>query len=579
MKKEIRLFMWGYQSHFRINIESKAESIFEALGVSVDIKALLVGARKPGSSNPNPVCVEPEDGQWSVELFDGLLDSIETEYDNHDLQNMFYGDRPSMERKPEVMRRDSTRRAVKNALFTYDRENRVKSFCGTATPVGDYYVVPVIQVPQSVLNQNPSMKLTSRIFRNKKPRNRSPIYSAMAVLLDEASNELNDADAGAGRGRIRQAKEIVRSAASNYMYSISGAMDTVFSGADLFERLNSISSLMYEGAEGVGSLILASSNSSHITYTIRFKEPIPFREHRWARKALEMALEGTCLIADSDQIYGLGTINVDTDNPEETPFTVHFLDHYHWEIRRGTRPLLVSRYGEPRLPREPVHKDLLVSNYSRLFPSCTYEDIERIWNLLIAATQQSHGCMIVVAADAKQETERLAQQGTAIEPALLTDSLLRCVSGIDGSIILDPTGVCLAIGVILDGPATPECTPSRGSRFNSGLRYVRAGTSRRLAIVVSDDHTVDIIPTLRPIVCKSQIEEEIRKLESATLENYHKPRNWIDQHRFYFDESQCARANATLDRIEKLPRDVGQLVIHTPRLRVHADLDPIYLDP
>jgi hypothetical protein len=578
MKTTIQLFMWGYQPHFRHLLERRAKDVFEALGVDVDARVLLVGARKPSSSNPNQVCVEPEDGQWPVELFDQLLISIEREYEGHELQNMFYGDQPSMDRKPEVMRRDSTRIAVRKALLPYDRANEVTSFCGNATLLNDYYVVPVIQVPASVFDQFPSIGLVAKFYRNAKYSEQNLVRSAMAVLLHEASEELANSEAGSTRSeRIRQPEELVRSAATNFMFAIAGAVDANYQGTDLFERLNAISSLMYEGAHGIGSLVLSSPENPHIAYTLRFRHPVPFREHRWVRKVLEMASEDACLIADSTQIFGLGRTTGNASDEDQPVFEVHFLDHFHWELQRGPHRFLRARYGKPQLPQEPVSKSLFALGYLRIFPSCKTEDVERIWNLFIAATRQGHGCMIVVALDAKEESERLAQQGTGIEPTLLTEGLLRCVSGIDGSIIVDPEGICYSIGVILDGPARPECTPSRGSRFNSALRYVRAATGGRMAIVLSDDHTVDIIPRLRPSVSRTHAVGMIEALEHATLDDYRKPRNWLDDHRFYLDDEQCARINIALDRIESLPREVGQLVITTTRFRKHPEMNSSYL--
>ena len=160
---------------------------------------------------------------------------------------------------------------------------------------------------------------------------------------------------------------------------------------------------------------------------------------------------------------------------------------------------------------------------------------------MLTQIRQNHGSMIVVAEDADKEASRLSMQGTCINPILLSESLLESVSGIDGTILLDTSGYCHAIGLILDGEATAQCTPSRGSRYNSGVRYVQAGKNNRLAIVVSDDHTVDIIPEIRPLVSRSRIEYHISNLEIATLDNYHNSRNWLDEHRFYINEKQCCR--------------------------------------
>ena len=203
-------------------------------------------------------------------------------------------------------------------------------------------------------------------------------------------------------------------------------------------------------------------------------------------------------------------------------------------------------------------------------------DANHCWNLFLTAANQRHGSMIIVAEDAASEADRLSQQGTRIEPVLISPQLMERVSGIDGSIIIDPQGVCHAVGVILDGEAAPECTPSRGSRFNSAMRYVQSRDKRRLAIVISDDRTVDIIPLLRPQIDRYEVEIQITKLEKATLENYHEPRNWLDDHRFYVNQAQCDRVNQALDRIESLPKEVGQMVIITPRLEPHPDFNETY---
>ena len=109
----IKLFMWGYQPHFRAQCEFRMNNVMSELGVSqAGSECLLVGARIPEKQNPNGVCVEPEDGKWTVGLFDGLLDQIEMEVKQHPSQKMFYTEEPSMRDKPENIRRDSVRKAV-----------------------------------------------------------------------------------------------------------------------------------------------------------------------------------------------------------------------------------------------------------------------------------------------------------------------------------------------------------------------------------------------------------------------------------------------------------------------------------
>ena len=378
---------------------------------------------------------------------------------------------------------------------------------------------------------------------------------------------------------MRRADEIVRVSASIFMHTPGSSTSNRYMYPDLFERFNMISSLMYEGARGTGLLFLVNSESQAIDYLMRFKEPVPFREPRWSRKILQMASGDIGLIADSERIYGLGKRRTDHDSLASDVFIVRFIDHYHWELRSGEQVLLRSHYGKPALPQEPISREQFTTNYARIFPESSSNDHNRLWELFNAATHQKHGGMIIVAADASAEAQRLTQQGTGIEPKLITVELLRLVSNIDGTILLDPHGICHAIGVILDGDATSDCTPSRGSRFNSGLRYINARGARRLAIVVSDDHTVDIIPLLRSQIDRDEIEQNISFLEKATLDDYHKPTMWLDENRFYLNGEQCDRVNSALDRIEQLPRKVGEIVILTSRFKPDPLMDESYLLP
>lgn len=123
-----------------------------------------------------------------------------------------------------------------------------------------------------------------------------------------------------------------------------------------------------------------------------------------------------------------------------------------------------------------------------------------------------------------QGSVQAQQAGHQLEPTQLTESLLRSVSGIDGTILLDPAGFCHAFGIILDGEATDHCTPSQGSRYNSAVRYVQAGNPRRLAIIVSDDRTINIIPRIIGLASRSKIERHIAAFEAATFDNYHDSR-------------------------------------------------------
>ena len=577
--KQINLFMWGYQPHFRIHLEHQANRVMGELGVGASgVECLLVGAKRPGRDNPNEVCVEPEDGKWNVSLFDGLLDLIETKVANHPNRNMFYSDSASMRDKPENIRRDSVRSAVQKALLEYDSGHGVESFAGRPAPVDDYYVVPVLQVPTSVFKRfRPLPKpVADGIFSG----HASLIHAALVHVLANAHEELLRPDPGRSLLPSRSAAEIARQAAGSFMRTPTIALkDRGFGGSELFDRFDMISSLMYEGTRGTGRLLLTNPESGSVDLTLAFAEAVPFREPRWARKALEMAAGQTSLVADCEKIFGLGQLASGVDPwTTQDVFQIEFLDHYHWRLSCGEEVMLISRYGIPSLPQEPFPNERLADTYQRLFPDARPSDLARFMELFGVAVNAGRGSTLVTAQDAEEEAQRLQRQGARVAATRLTPELFRQVSSIDGAILADPRGDCHAVGVILDGAARPECTPARGSRYNSAIRYVYSCDTPRLAVVVSDDRTVDVVPLLHPRIKPSAIRKALDELESSSKDDYHEWINWLDRYRFYLDKNQCDRINAALERIKQEPREVGEFHRVWNEFVPDPDFDQTYLE-
>jgi hypothetical protein len=578
VKKLIKLFMWGYQTHFAHSLEYQAKKVFAEMGIDLEPDVVLVGLLKPNLKENNPVCIEPEEKKWPLDIFSNLPTQFREIEATHPLQNMFYGDAPSMTDKPENIRRSSASMAVREALGSFDQSNNVRSFCGSARPVEDYYVVPVLQIPNAVFQKFPPLLLpdTGRDFTPKGEQ--SLIHSAVGVLLEDASEYLLLPNPGRNLTfDMRAASDIAREAAERFLRIpdfLTGALG--YSTTDLFQRLNILSSLFYEGREGLGSLILAKPNSTCLEYAVRFRTPVPLSEPRWARKILQMASERFALICSDGKIHGVGNI-ADTHPPEQLDaFTVNFLDHYQWELRLGPQVLMYSRFREPKLPQASTERVQFISNYLRLFKSASETDANNVWTLFEACMSLEHGTMLVVSEDAETEADRLKDQGTPVEPVLMTLDLLHRVSGIDGSIILDPAGRCFAIGVILDGTATEDCSPARGSRYNSALRYVGVAPVPRMAIVVSEDKTVDLVPFLPPPISRQELDARIQSFEKASTEDYHADQNWLHERRFYIREPEANRINAVLDRLSKVPREMGEIRYLVPQFEPSREVDDSY---
>jgi len=569
MAQTINLFMWGYQPHFRISFENRCKQVFELIGAQAEPKVLLVGVRKPNLPAGHLVCVEPEDGEWPVAIFHGLAQCIEDEIPNHELQQMFYTDEATMRDKPERIRKSTITNEIEKKISEDDRKHLRRSFCSYAQPVGDYYVVCVLQLPKKILDIYPTAK-----FKNwqKTTYETNLIHSCINILLEEGCRGLSQPEPGRFLldDTMRSASEIVRKAAENLMHSPFSS-DQPYA-TDLFDKIDLLSQLLYEGKASTGRIILSKADNPSIDFVLKLRSPVSLSKARWARKLLQMADKHIALIVENSTIIGLGKII----NTNAMTFHIDFLGQHQWELKLGSNALLHTHFGKASLPAETIGKERFVDNMRRVFLEINEDSIHHFLWIFGLLTNQNHGSSFVIAEDAAEEANRLENQGTLISPTLVTEELINKASKIDGTVIVDTQGICHAIGTILDGKASPDSTPSRGARYNSAVRYVNQSTKPRMAFIISDDGTVDIVPLLRPQIERKQLDKFITMLSNATHETFHKARNFLDEHRFYLNEEQCKIVNASLERIEDELRKVGQIIFSTNRFTPHPEMNDSY---
>lgn len=232
------------------------------------------------------------------------------------------------------------------------------------------------------------------------------------------------------------------------------------------------------------------------------------------------------------------------------------LGHNHWELTHAGQTLMHVYSGQPRLPAPPFDSAKLRADLTRIFQQVSSDDAERLVKLVEAVATEQHGTMLVVVEDAAVEAQRLGNQATVITPRVTTTALIKHVTPIDGAVLLGPDAVCYAIGVILDGVATPHGNPARGARFNSAIRYVEGHAKACMAIVVSEDGGVDLIPDLLPTIRRSEIERVIAELEVIASESstrrrrFNKLVDWIKSHEFYLLLEHCQKTNELIHRID-----------------------------
>ncbi|MFO0613668.1 MAG: diadenylate cyclase [Polyangiaceae bacterium] len=252
----------------------------------------------------------------------------------------------------------------------------------------------------------------------------------------------------------------------------------------IFNPLNRIALLRYEGAPIRGSIAFVADEE--LDFDLRLRRPVQLTSYKAIRKLLEVSPDRDWICAGPEGLSGVVKL------VPEHAFRVKFTGHGKWSLWHGSRALMDCALGIPSRPRARLRRQDLENRARALRPSVTTEQIHRIWKAVELAMDQAHGTMLVIAADAEAEAERLSGQALCIEPRPVSE-LPPTVGAVDGAVLVDWECTCFAIGAILDGIAGPDVgDPARGARYNSACRYV-ATRQEALCVVVSEDGDVDLV--------------------------------------------------------------------------------------
>ena len=550
----VRLFMWGFQPHFQVSIKHAAKRVFEALHPDFEVDVFLLGLARENAENVHPVCLEPEDCGFSPSDFDSIRGDAEHYQAVDPDRNVICTHPVGQASYDRRIRAQAYEKAVLSALNERNYSRPGEYYFSGFIPVDQHDVGIVLRLNSKGADKPYSLPTVHSGDRFRTPR--SLAQAAAWQFLFEAIDSLRSSSpevVAAYRGP--NADELLREAGNRLMEAPVWAGSDPSSMYGLFGACNYISELTYESEGSVGTMLIAPNGHKNIERTIALKRPVSLGDHRAVRKLLQIASAGDSLLCDGATVIGFGRKCGIYNQSEANLFEVRFTRHYHWELLHGDHSMMRVSYGNPRLPRPPLNAEKLASDLSRIFGDLRQDQVSRLVTLALAICKQRHGALLVITSDAENESNRLAKQSTPIDPMKLSESAISAVTSIDGAILLSPDGTCFAIGVILDGLATPMGNPARGARFNSSVRYV-ADKKNCLAIIVSEDGTAEWIPDLLPQLSRKILEEkanEVTLLLAQTEIEIDKARpvvNWLDKHRFYLSASLCGAANELIKRFD-----------------------------
>lgn len=538
--------MWGFQAHFRRQVEWTLEESLKALGVKAEPTVFLIGVLMEGGTR-HPLCIEPEDGPIVPADFDRLHDRAAELYDEDPDSTMRFDDQRMDKKKHEEFLHRAYSSAI-GEVFDQKLGPGHRFFVGLPTPVEEHLVFAVVGFPERVLMDAP--QLASERGKGAFDRyrvTRSLIHGVVDQVLRLTSKALYLPDAGADLDGIGDTAEIVLAAAEALTFSAMLLSECDFL-SQLYDGLNRLATARYERRVGSGALLLAGHDSEHVERSVTLSKPVSILETRTLRKLLEVSnSDGESLLTDGRAVYGLGRLRTDYPQESESVFRILVGDGF-WELQHADLRLASLRYGVPRLPAERVEYERFTDICQRVLGDC---DSEALWRLVMSAADAEHGTMLVISADAATEAARLESQALTIGPTSMSDNLVQQVVSIDGAVLVDPSGCCHAIGVILDGIVAGEGDRSRGARYNSAIKYRTSPTTPPTVILlVSEDGMIDILPDLLRRMKRAERDSMLFDLWEASArdpvdaERFYKAYERVRANKFYFEPDQIEEINS-----------------------------------
>ena len=538
-------FMWGYQPYFRISVQRQVNRILASIGLlpNSDEKAtvLLVGfAARDGLRHA--ICVEPEYGPLTQDDL-GSVEGRTTNLMQVETQSQVFHGNPSFQASQQrglFLR--SRARAISEAIQHSGKFQEATFVVSSSTEIGGYDVHTCIGLPVSIME---------RVSRFNNPMRGDILHgdieesfaqATFNTLLQRCDRALHFPDPGVEWQLLGSPDDVIRTTAERFLNGVGRALNPPGLQPDLFPVVNSFSSQTYERIGARGYLAITKPDNLTNKLRVAFQSPISLTEIRAVRKALELTDENGVLLSDGISIFGIGQCG---PAPDVARIVVE--GHAKWSLSIDNTTLMRVDHEHASLPRQLLDKSFVKDIVERTVGNVEFE---RIWEVIQSAIDSGHGTTIVVSADAKGEADRLSQQGVPIKPDYLNLEDARRLGRVDGAVILGSDGRCYAFGVILDGLATSSSGDrARGSRFNSSVRYQQSSSPKAVVIVISDDGTVDVVPSLMRRVRREAVEEAVQLYcESSGIEGSI-PELWarlddiVKDYAFYLNQDQCDRVN------------------------------------
>lgn len=259
----------------------------------------------------------------------------------------------------------------------------------------------------------------------------------------------------------------------------------------MVRAFNAVSQAPYETQESIGYVLLAPADSPCFQRIMTFLKPVTLEDTRGVRKMIELSSRTAPLLCDGKVVYGLAHLTADNECPR---FIIHFEKKGLWTLEYNASVLMVVQAGETGATGPDITAVDLLLQMKKIFTDVAEEVLESTSSLVMAAATQERGTNILITADIAAETMRLSNQSTLVSPFRPMPGMMKQLTRIDGTLVMDPSGICYAVGAILDGQASVRGNRARGGRYNSAVMYFESVKHPCLIVIFSQDGSIDLVP-------------------------------------------------------------------------------------
>lgn len=318
MSYAIDQFMWRWQPHFRISVQSDIERALALVDAHLDPRVFLVGFADDPDRVRHAICIEPETGPLTPGDLSGVVVRAGDIFDADPERRIFNTDPGVHDARQRWLQRRARAVALGEMVEASGKFPGKRVIASTAGHVGDYEVHTCVALDKEPFDSLPRLEGEEI---NRFPAPSSFVGHVVQRVLREVDIALGGQDPGMDAIRP-SAEDLVTGAADEFVAGCSYRTRN-FKSPRFLRDMNRITQRHYEGSAAAGRLILARPDHPAVDILTVLQRPVSLRATRAVRKLLEMTDDEVGLVVHEQGVTGLGRATDDADDVFSIAITGH----------------------------------------------------------------------------------------------------------------------------------------------------------------------------------------------------------------------------------------------------------------